>query len=142
MIVYCDTLALIKLFVEEKFSDVVREACKAASHVVVSQIAWVEMCAALSLTQRTGQIDAETSERALAELKDEWNRYQKLGIDQELIAQAGNFAVQFGLRAYGSVQLATARFAHEPLGSSMMICCFNNQLNVAAGKLGIPVLQS
>ena len=140
MIVYCDTSALMKLFVEEDFSNAVRKACKAASHVAVSQLAWVEMCAALSLKQRTGQIDAGTSARALAELKDEWNRYQKLGIDQELIARAGNFAMQFGLRAYDSVQLATARFAHLQLGSSMAMCCFDNQLNVAAGKLGIPVL--
>lgn len=140
MIVYCDTSALMKLFVNEKSSDTIRKACKAASHVAVSQIAWVEMCAALSLKQRTGQIDAETSARALTELKDEWNRYQRLGIDQELIAQAGNFAVQFGLRAYDSVQLATARFAHQQLGNNMVMCCFDSQLNVAAGKLGIRVL--
>ncbi len=142
MIFYCDTSALVKLFVEEKFSDTVRNACEAASHVAVSQIAWVEMCAALSLKQRTGQIDAETSERALVELRSEWNRYQKLGIDQGLIAQAGSFAVQFGLRAYDSVQLATARVAHQQLGSSMAMCSFDNQLNMAAGKLGIPVFQT
>jgi predicted nucleic acid-binding protein len=141
VIVYCDTSALVKLFVEEKFSDTVSKACEAASHVAVSQIAWVEMCAALSLKERTGQIDAETSERALVELRSEWSRYQKLGIDQELIAQAGDFAAQFGLRAYDSVQLATARFAHQHLGSNMAMCCFDNQLNVAAGKLGIPVLE-
>lgn len=141
MIVYCDTSALMKLFVQEKFSDVVRKTCKEASHVAVSQIAWVEMCAALALKQRTGQIDAETSARALVELKHEWSRYQKLGIDQELIAQAGSFAVQFGLRAYDSVQLATARMAHQQLGDAMAMCCFDNQLNVAARRLGISVLQ-
>jgi predicted nucleic acid-binding protein len=131
----------MKLFIDEKSSKTVRKACKAASHVAVSQIAWVEMCGAISLKQRTGQIDAETSARALTELKDEWNRYQRLGIDQELIAQAGNFAVQFGLQAYDSVQLATARLAHQQLGNNMVMCCFDSQLNVAAGRLGIRVLQ-
>ncbi len=140
MIVYCDTSALMKLFVNEPSSDAVRKVCKAASHVVVSQIAWVEMCAALALKQRTRQIDVETATRAITELKDEWNRYQKLGVDQELIAQAGNFAMQFGLRAYDSLQLATARALHQQLGRNMALCCFDNQLNGAAGKLGIPVL--
>ena len=141
MIVYCDTPALTKLFVEKKFGDAVRKACMKASHMAVSQIPWVEICAALSLKQSTGQIDAATSERALVELRSEWSRYQKLRIDQELIAQACNFAAHFGLRAYDSVQRARARFAHQQLGSSMAMCCFDNQLNVAPGKLRIPVLQ-
>lgn len=139
MIVFCDTSALVKLFVTEASSDAVRKTCKAASHVVVSHITWVEMCAAFALKQRTGQIDAQTSEQALTELRDEWNRYQKLGIDQELITQAGSFAQQFGLRAYDSVQLASARALHLQLGRNMVVCCFDQQINAAAQKLGITV---
>lgn len=131
----------MKLFVDEKFSAMVRKACKSATYVAVSQITWVEMFAALSLKQRTGHIDSAVSDRTLSEVRDEWNRYQKLGIDQALIVQAGNFAQQFGLRAYDSVQLATARAIHQQLGSSMAMCCFDQQLNAAAGKLGIPVMQ-
>ena len=140
MIVYCDTSALVKLFVLEASSDAVRKTCKAASHVVVSHITWVEMCAAFALKQRTGQIDAETTARALTELRDEWNRYQKLGLDQDLITQAGSFAQQFGLRAYDSVQLASARALHQQLGRNMALCCFDQQINAAAGKLGIAVV--
>ncbi len=53
MICFSDTSALMKLFVQEQQSDVVRDAVRLAVQVVVSQITWVEMCAALALKQRT-----------------------------------------------------------------------------------------
>ena len=140
MILFFDTSALLKLFIREQHSEAVCKASKAASLKVVSQLTWVEMCAALGLKQRTRQIDAPQATRALQELRDEWDRYSKLAVDQALIFTAGELALTFGLRAYDSLQLASAQRAHSQTGNTLAFACFDKQLNEAAVALGIPTL--
>src|ERR1035437_5083272 len=98
----------MKLFIEEQHSDTIRCASESSALIIVSQVTWVEICAALALKQRTRQIDAPQAAKALQELRVEWVRYNKLAIDQSLINAAGELALTFGLRAYDSLQLATA----------------------------------
>ena len=140
MILFFDTSALMKLYAQEQHSDWTRRQVTSSSHCAVSQITWVEMCAALALKARTRQIHAADARAAMERLKVEWPIYTRLTLDHALLNTAGEFAIQFGLRAYDSVQLATARLAHQQLGGSMAMCCFDNQLNGAAEKLGIPLL--
>jgi predicted nucleic acid-binding protein len=53
--------------------------------------------------------------------------------------EAGELALRFGLRAYDSVQLASAQRVHRHLGSNLTFCCFDKQLNAAATILSIKV---
>lgn len=98
------------------------------------------MCAGMSLKQRTGQVEAPLAATALQELREQWPRYYRLGIDGNLVATAGELALRFGLRAYDSVQLASAQRAHEQLGTNLTFCCLSQQLNAAASTLAITVL--
>lgn len=140
MILFFDTSALLKLFVREQHSEAICEAANTTSLIVVSQLTWVEMCAALGLKQRTRQIDAPQAIQALQELRDEWDRYSKLAVDQTLISTAGELALTFGLRAYDSLQLASAQRAHSQAGNTLAFVCFDKQLNAAATALGINTL--
>lgn len=130
----------MKLFIEEQDSSTVCRASKSATLIIVSQITWVEMCAALALKQRTRQIDAPQATTALRELRIEWVRYNKLAIDPILISAAGELALNFGLRAYDSIQLASAQRAHSQTGNTLAFACFDKQLNTAAVALGINTL--
>ncbi|PIY27873.1 MAG: VapC toxin family PIN domain ribonuclease [Comamonadaceae bacterium CG_4_9_14_3_um_filter_60_33] len=140
MILFFDTSALLKLFIKEQHSEAICEASMAATLTMVSQLTWVEMCAALGLKQRTRQIDAPQATQALQELRDEWDRYSKLAVDQALITTAGELALTFGLRAYDSLQLASAQRAHSQAGNTLAFACFDKQLNAAATALGINTL--
>ena len=55
---------LINMFIANVAYPAIGQAMRAS----VSQLAWVEMCAGLSLTQRTHQIDAQVATEALNEL--------------------------------------------------------------------------
>ncbi|MBV5297251.1 MAG: type II toxin-antitoxin system VapC family toxin [Rhodoferax sp.] len=137
MILFCDTSALMKLFVQEQHSASMQAAFQSASRIAVSQLTWVEMCAALALKQRTQQIDAPQAAQALQELQQEWGGYSQLAVDSALITNAGDLAQTFGLRAYDSLQLASVLRIHSQAGATMAFCCFDKQLNTAAGALGI-----
>ena len=141
MILFCDTSALMKLYVEELHSSWTRAQVQAASRCLVSEITWAEMCAALALKTRTQQIDTEKLATALARLRAEWGGYTGLALDSALIGTAGELALTFGLRAYDSVQLASARKAREIVGPSLTFCCFDRQLSTAADALGLTTLQ-
>lgn len=141
MIVFCDTSALMKLYAAELHSDWTRQQVSAASHCVVSQITWVEMCAAFALKQRTQQVSASDAKAALKRLHAEWANYVRAELDVVLFTLAGELALRFGLRAYDSVQLASAQQAHAQMGDAMAFCCFDKQLNAAADTLGMALLQ-
>jgi predicted nucleic acid-binding protein len=99
------------------------------------------MFAALALKQRTQQVSASECRSALKRLRAEWPIYTRTGIDVALLGSAGELAFRFGLRAYDSVQLASAQQAHVQLGDTMGFCCFDKQLNAAAQALELPLLQ-
>ena len=142
MIIFCDTSALMKLFVTEQHSNAIQKLASESARVIVSQLTWAEMCAGLALKQRTNQVDAQIANTALARLRAEWPRYTRLGVDEELMIESGNLSLKLGLRAYDSVQLASAQRVHKQLGSNLTFCCFDKQLNATATALGIQVIAS
>ena len=94
----------MKLFVNEQHSDAMRTAAAESTRAMVSQLTWAEMCTGLVLKQRSNQVNAQIAATALAQLHAEWPRYFRLGIDEDLMIEAGKLAFLFGLRAYDSAQ--------------------------------------
>ena len=139
MILFCDTSALMKLYAQEAHSDDVRAAVKQASATLVSLMTWVEVHAAFSLKQRTQHVTEPQVLAGLARLRQEWDNFTRIAVDAALITVAAELALRFGLRAYDSVQLASAWRAHQQLGTTMRFVCFDKQLTSAAQALGLRV---
>jgi predicted nucleic acid-binding protein len=139
VIAYFDTSALIKLFVDEVHSEAVRRWAGDTSRIVISQLAWVETCAALAMKRRTSQLQPEEVEAALALVRQEWPRYHRVGVEAELVTTAGSLALAHDLRAYDSVQLASAQRVAAVTGAAFRFCCFDQRLNAAAAAIGLPL---
>ena len=142
MILFLDTSALMKAYAKEACSEEVRNALKEATGSFVSQIAWAEMCAAFGLKERTQQITQAEAAAGLNRLKKEWANFGQVAVDGALMVEAGELALRFGLRAYDSVQLASAKRMYKQLGSHLVFCCFDKQLNAASAALGIQVMHN
>jgi len=140
VIIYCDTSALMKVYALEQHSNWTSQQVKSASPCIVNQITWVEMCAALALKGRTNQITSAGVASAMHRLRKEWGGYAQLAVDNALITTAGELALTFGLRAYDSLQLASAQRVHRYASEAMALCCFDKQLNAAAAALSISTL--
>ena len=140
MILFCDTSALMKAYAKEEHSDTVRGLINQAASCFVSLITWAEMCSAFSLKERTQQISSAGVAAGLERLNKEWDGFVQIAVDPPLVKQAGELALSFGLRAYDSLQLASARRAHRQLGANLLFCCFDKPLNEAAVALGIAVM--
>jgi predicted nucleic acid-binding protein len=137
MILFCDTSALVKLYINEEGSKELKARVEEAEAVAVSRIAWAEACAALSRRAREVPEDALVIEQAKLALAADWPHFVVMEIDQRLVERAGEYADTFALRGYDSVQLAAAYEAGLISQSPIYFACFDTRLNKAAKLLGM-----
>ncbi|MDD5385527.1 MAG: type II toxin-antitoxin system VapC family toxin [Gallionella sp.] len=140
MILFCDTSALLKLYIVEAGSEVLKARVVEAEAVAVCRIAWAEAHAALSRRAREVPGDAPVIEQAKAALAQDWPRFVVMEVDQALVERAGNYADTFALRGYDSIQLAAAFEAGRIAQSPICFACFDARLNKAADVLGMACL--
>ncbi len=141
MILYLDTSALFKLYVDEAGSNAVHGAVAAAETVAVCRITWAEAMSALARRGREVPVDLEALEQARQALRTDWPHFLVLDVSQPLVEQAGEFADTFALRAYDSVQLASAYLTQQRVQQPVTFACFDRRLNKAARILGLTVLK-
>jgi predicted nucleic acid-binding protein len=137
MILFCDTSALLKLYIAESGSEELKVLVQEAEVVAVCRIAWAEAFAALSRRAREVPEDAAMIEQAKAALAVDWPHFVVLEIGQSLVERAGEYADTFALRGYDSVQLAAAFEAGSISQTSIFFACYDLRLNKAAKLLGM-----
>ena len=140
MILFADTSALVKLYVQEAFSDVMRALAREARMIAVSRIAWAEAMSALARRVRERPADAASIEAVRTRLRADWPAYAVIEVTQPLVELAGDYADTFALRAYDSVQLASARTLQEGSSEVFLFACFDARLQKAARVLGMRTL--
>ena len=141
MILYLDTSALLKLYLEEPESPHVRERVSEAAGCFTHLITWPELCAALARAVRVERItEAEKRTQQLRAGRD-WQRLHRLLVDEPLVRRAGELAELHSLRGYDSVHLAAAeRIAGEAGTENVLFATYDRTLFDAAGMLGLGLL--
>jgi predicted nucleic acid-binding protein len=137
LILFCDTSALVKLYIAEDASREIRELAGRAALVAVCRIAWAEMMAAVARRARESPGDAQAMETVRKRLSADWPHYAVVELTQAIVELAGDYADTFALRAYDSVQLAAARSLQELSGEEVQFACFDTRLCKAARTLGM-----
>lgn len=137
MILYCDTPALVKLYLAEAESETLKAMAAAAEAVALCRIAWAEAHAALSRRAREVPADGPLIVQAKRALAADWPHYLIIEVTQAVVEQAGEFADTFALRGYDSVQLAAAHEAKRISLLPVSFACFDARLNKAARVLGM-----
>jgi hypothetical protein len=108
---FLDTSALVKRYIAEIGSNWVKVITNPAvsNDLAISQIAWVEVLSALSRRQREGSLSADDFNSVFQYFSNDFDtQYRVIEVDQALIKSAGQLVIQYPLRAYDAVQLASA----------------------------------
>lgn len=137
MMLFCDTSALVKLYITESHSAAVKAAASKAKTVAVSRIAWVEAHAAFARRARESPPDAMALRHAKRSLTTDWPRYVVIELTAAVAERAGDYADTFALRAYDSVQLASAHEIALRTEQPVSFAGFDPRLNQAARALGM-----
>ncbi len=139
-LLYVDTSALFKRYVEEDESDAMLARMEGAPTVGTALITRVEVAAALAKAVREQRMNQDAAEEAQREFLDEWVDFTRIGVTDALAARAGNLAWEHGLRGYDAAQLAAAlvwKETTEDTEDEVVFACFDDELHQAATAEGL-----
>lgn len=138
-IIYLDTSALVKKYVEESGSGDVQKLIKSADYSGTSWITRTEMAAALSRTVRMKLFSASEAEAAWNKFLHEWSALSRLKVSGQIIDRASSLAWEYPLRGYDAVHLASAVLWQETLEISITLATFDRELWLAGSQIGLIV---
>jgi len=140
VILFCDTSALLKLFIDEQGSESMVEARSSSEGIAVCRITWAESMAAFAQRTRFKGASQSGLDQARSMFERAWPDFVIADVTQPLVEKAGMYAEAFALRGYDSVQLAAAHNLHEILDLPLTFACYDRRLNQAALLLQLEVL--
>ena len=105
---YLDTSALVKRYVEETRSAEVRECIFQHGSIATATISRAESAATFARAVRRGSLTEEAARASHKQFIREWKTYLRIRITESLVARADDVAWTFRLRGYDSVHLAAA----------------------------------
>jgi predicted nucleic acid-binding protein len=137
MIVYADTSALVKLFVEEESSAQTRAMLMQAQAMGTGLLTRAELGAALARGARLGYFSESESLEARKQLAAVWHTWIHIGLDEKLVVRAEGLAWEHALRVYDAVHLACALAWQEAVDTKVMLATFDQELWQAARDAGL-----
>ncbi|MEW5828020.1 MAG: type II toxin-antitoxin system VapC family toxin [Chloroflexota bacterium] len=140
MILYVDSSALIKRYVNEPGSTDVVNWLKRAELIGTALITRAEMIATFARSARGNRITVQGTMEVMNEFRANWHNYQHVNIDDTLVARADYIAETYALRGYDAIHLACALTWGELLGAPVTIASFDRELLDAAQKTGLKTL--
>ncbi|MCM3880290.1 MAG: type II toxin-antitoxin system VapC family toxin [Vicinamibacterales bacterium] len=136
MTLYLDTSSLVKLYVTETGSEVVRQLVGQANVVATSVVAYAETRAALARLRRAGVVTASKFASAKREFHEQWPTYLTLEATDSLCRVAGELAEKYSLRGFDSIHLASfAEIARLAGVDDTRFSSFDDRLNQAVRKV-------
>ena len=141
MSLYLDTSALVKFYVEEEGSPLVRMAVEQAEVVGTSAIAYVEARAAFVRRRHEGRISAGVYRGIVRDLDRDWARYLLVEVTGAIIRQSARLAESHRLRAYDAVHLASAAAVRGRLVEAVVFASWDLRLEKAASREGLQPLR-
>jgi uncharacterized protein len=138
MILYFDTSALVKGYVQEESSKEVITLMDEVENLFGSIIlTQVEMAAAIQRAARVMSSSSKIASAAWQDLMDDWPSFTRLIVSPMTIERASAITWNYGLRGYNSLHLAAALLWQETLGAQITLATFVHELWLAGQKAGM-----
>ncbi|MGE4426968.1 MAG: type II toxin-antitoxin system VapC family toxin [Solirubrobacteraceae bacterium] len=135
---FADSSAVVKRYADEEDADRVRRA----GMLVISELALIEVPAALWRKHRVGELPADAARVLSAALADDVaaDHLVVVRVSSTIVADAARLVAVHPLRAYDAVQLATALAVRAADPDCTTFACFDAQLMRAAVAEGFAPL--
>lgn len=133
MMVYLDSSALVKRYVEEDGSTQVNELLAAHAPVASVAVTYVEISSALARAVREQKLVRNEAQRVFEVFENEWGKaIICINVQDHLLAQASKLVWRHHLRAYDAVHLASALWFQREIGETVLFATFDKTLGRAA----------
>ncbi len=140
MILYLDTSSLVKLYITESHSGLVRAWAEEAEIIATCRVAYPEMMSALNRRFKAGDLEKRDYDQLVKVFSGEWRRYAVIDFDE---LAAGRLAAAYALRGFDAVHLSAAWLLRSSGNApAVAFSSFDEKLNSAAVAEKFTVLNS
>jgi uncharacterized protein len=138
VILYLDTSSLVKLYVTESHSSMVRTWTDGAEVVATCRVAYPETISALNRRFKLGDLAKREYDVLVKAFSNEWPLFAVIDFDE---FAAGRLAEVYGLRGFDAVHLSAAGLLRSSGNApSVAFSSFDAKLNAAAAAEKFTVL--
>jgi len=106
MILYLGTSSLIKFYVEEEYSDIVRRWVREAEIVSTCRVAYAEVISSLEISLKQSDLSKRDYDRIVKRFSLDWPEYASVDFDDR---EAGRFIKKYGLKRFNAIHLSAAQ---------------------------------
>lgn len=106
MILYLGPSSLIKLYIEEIYSDVLREWVNQAEIVATCRVAFTEIISAIDTRFRKNEISKKDYELLTAGFSEDWVNFATVDFDE---FETGRLIRKYGLKRLDAMHLSAAK---------------------------------
>lgn len=139
MILYVDTSALVKLYVDEEGSAFVRDSVDRASHVATSRVAYPEARSAIARRQAEHLFSPAVGRRVVAALDKDFLALVVVELVAGVATSAGELAARHAIRGFDAIHVASALECGRLLGTDPSFLTFDRRQAQAAHREGLLV---
>ena len=130
--IYLDTSALIKRFVNEKGSPLVQSIVQRKGTIATAKIAYAEIFAGLTRKAREGNLSKAQYALACRQFESDWQAYLRVELEDNILLLARDLVQRRPLRGYDAVHLASAISLKIALGEEIAFAAADGRLLKAA----------
>jgi predicted nucleic acid-binding protein len=132
-VIYLDTSALIKRFLNEKGSPLVQSLVTEKGPVATAKIAYAEIFAGLARKLREGNLSKTLHALACRQFERDWQSYLRVELQDDILYLARDLVQRHPLRGFDAVHLASALNLKTALGAEVTFAAADGRLLRAAG---------
>jgi len=132
-VIYLDTSALIKRFVNEKGSPLAQSLVQQAEPVATAKIAYAEIFAGFARKLREGHLSKSLHALARRQFERDWQSYLRVELQDDILFLARDLIQRHPLRGFDAVHLASALNLKNALGAEITFAAADSRLLRAAG---------
>ena len=139
MILYCDTSALIKRYVDEEGTHTVDSLWSESPNIITSVVAFAETVAAFIRKLREGILTEKEYAETLTIFKADFDSFILVSITSELNDMIEGIVARYPLRGLDAIHLSSALMFSSSGSFPVQFACFDRALNEAALSEGLTI---
>ena len=141
MTIYYDSSALLKIYINEEYSNFIRQSVSKNQLNFISTLSYAEIHSAFSRLVNDNRISEEELVFLKVSFNNDFKIFQKISIDNKILKRAAELTYLTNLRTLDSIHLATIEHLKFTSDEVIMFACFDNKLIEGAISLGIKILK-
>jgi predicted nucleic acid-binding protein len=139
VILYCDTSALIKRYVEEEGTEIVDRLWSASLGIATSVVAFAETASTFSRKLREGILTEREYVSTLKMFKTDFDSFILVSVTPMLNSMIERLVMKYPLRGFDAIHLSSALMIKDSGSLPVQFACFDRTLNEAGLKEGLTV---